>query len=363
MTELFTFFISPEASSFWEIQRTFLEGNLNFAAVKDLLYIVAAVAGVLVLLILILHLRSKKIYVPHDWIFNAEQIESTLSTALTQRSKFEVQFAPGRAVKRPALRCIAYELDKRTVTLEAAGLSALSRRWIGKGVDCFFMLHKRDHLLFYAFSSAIVDISTSKNTCFLKVAIPGRIETRQKRSYLRIVPPEEFTLGAAIWRGLDMPKEARRSDLSSWESPSLIWLPDTRTDFTIRDICSGGLRFHLPRHTLAEETDLVHVSTQFIAMLDLWDPDKARRLRLWMLCRMQSPVLDFETKGMDLGAQFLAWAKPAQSGDSSLLWLKLASSGEVEPLGNWIMRRHLEYFREREQNAVITTREAVLHGN
>ena len=57
-----------------------------------------------------------------------------------------------------------------------------------------------------------------------------------------------------------------------------------------------------------------------------------------------------KTKGMDIGAQFLAWAKPAESGGSNLVWLKLASSGEVEPLGNWIMRRHLEFFRESEQS-------------
>jgi hypothetical protein len=98
-------------------------------------------------------------------------------------------------------------------------------------------------------------------------------------------------------------------------------------------------------------------------MLDLWNPDKAQWLRFWVYCLMQSPVLDFETKGMDLGAQFMVWAKPAKNGDSALLWLKLASSGEVKPLGNWIMRRHLEYFREREQNAVITAREAAHQGD
>ena len=363
MTEFFISFLVPEASSFWEIQRTFLKGNLDFAAVKDLLYFVAAAVGVIVLIMLALHLRPKKVYVPQDWIFDPDQIKSTLSMALSQRSKFEMQFAAEDTIRRPALRCAAYELDSRSITLEASGLSALSRRWIGKTVDCFFMLRKREHLLFYAFTSTIVDLSMSNNICFIKVAIPDRVETRQKRSYLRIVPPEEFMLGAAVWRGLDMPKEVEWGDLSSWKKPSLIWLPGTQEDFTIRDISSGGMRLHLPRHTLTEETDLVHISTQFIVMLDLWDPDKAQRLRFWVLCRMQSPVLDFETKGMDLGAQFMSWAKPAKNGDSSLLWLKLASSGEVEPLGNWIMRRHLEYFRESEQNAVITAREAAQHGD
>ncbi|CAK7049569.1 MAG: hypothetical protein DELT_00980 [Desulfovibrio sp.] len=358
MTDLFTFILSPETSSFWEVQRSFLEGKFDFQTLQEGLLLVGIIVGVLVAVMLVLHLRPKKAYVPQDWILEPDQIKSTLSIALSQRAKFELQFTHDESVRRPALRCSAYELDSRGVTLEASGLTALSRRWIGKRVDCFFMLRRREHLLFYAFSSTIVDLSTSNNICFIKVGIPEQIEARQKRSYLRIVPPDEFMLGAAVWRGLDMPKDVERADLALWPKPSFIWLPGTREDFTIRDISSGGMRLHLPRHTLAEETDLIHISTQFVVMLDLWDPDKAQRLRFWVLCRMQSPVLDFETKGMDLGAQFLAWAKPARNGDSALLWLKLASSGEVEPLGNWIMRRHLEFFRENEQNAVITARDA-----
>jgi hypothetical protein len=164
-------------------------------------------------------------------------------------------------------------------------------------------------------------------------------------------------LGAAVWRGLDMPESLEMNDLALWSKPSRIWLPGMREEFAIRDISSGGLRLHLPRHILAEEMDLIHTSTQFIVMLDLWEPDKAQRLRFWLLCRMQSPALDLETKGMDIGAQFLSWAKAADTGGSNLIWLKLASSGEVEPLGNWIMRRHLEFFRESEQSLSFAQRQ------
>jgi hypothetical protein len=32
-------------------------------------------------------------------------------------------------------------------------------------------------------------------------------------------------------------------------------------------------------------------------------------------------------------------------------WLRLPSSNEVEPIGNWIMRRHLEIFRDLPPDA------------
>ncbi len=349
MSDSIRFLFAPDAASFWEIQRHFVERTLNIEAISDILIAVGCLVGALLLIMLFFHLRPKKPYVPQDWILDPEQIRDMLTVALSQRAKFELYFSAEGESRRPALRCSFLELKNDELLLEASGLASLSNRWEGRAVDCFFMIRRQESYSFFAFATTINAIRTTQSACLIRVAAPKRIESRQKRSYLRINPPEEYMLGAALWRGDDMPGEASRNDLALWPKPSRIWLPGTREDFTIRDVSSGGLKLHLPRHILAEEMDMIHISSRFIIMLDLWEPDKAKRLRFWLLCRMQSPVLDFETKGMDLGAQFLSWAKPAESGSSNLLWLKLASSGEVEPLGNWIMRRHLEFFRESEQ--------------
>jgi len=359
MVDFSTSLISPSASSFWEIQRHFLERTLDMNAIREILIGVCGIVAALGLIMLILHFRPRKPYVPQDWIFDPTAIRNTINLAVIQRSKFELQFAMEGEARRPALRCTAVNLNEKDFTLEASGLTTLSTRWEGRPVDCFFMIRNREAYLFYAFTTSITSIKVIKDICLIKLTLPAKLETRQKRSYLRITPPEEYMLGAALWRGPHMPGDEKRGDLALWAKPSRIWLPGTREDFTIRDISSGGMRLHLPRQVLAEEMDFINISAQFMVMLDLWDPDKAQRLRFWLLCRMQSPVLDFETKGMDLGAQFLAWAKPAETGGSSLLWLKLASSGEVEPLGNWIMRRHLEFFREAEQAAAFYPRETV----
>lgn len=334
------------ASMLGEIQHHFLSRSFNMSSVKDILLIVGAVIGVLGLGMLVLHFRPKRAYVPHDWITDNKAVRRLLQGAIEQRGKFELQFASDNDTRRPALRASGVDIEGNNLVLEASGLTTLSEQWAGRSIDCFFMITRREGNLFYAFTATISSINVIREMCFIRLHLPDRIETRQKRSYLRIAPPAEYMLGAAIWRGLELPDDAIRNDISAWPKPSLVMLPAVREDFCIRDISSGGLRIHLPRHILAGEMDYVHVSTQFLLMLDLWDPDKSTRLRYWMLCRMQSPVLDFETKGMDLGVQFLAWAKPKDPGSSELLWLRLGSSGEVEPVGNWIMRRHLEDFRE-----------------
>ena len=342
-------FSTPEYASFWEVQRHFLERTLNIGAAQEVLVTVGVLVGVLLLFLLFMHFKPKKPYIPQDWITDAAQIRNTLDTALTQRSKFELYFATGSDTRRPALRCSLQDVGTEDLLVEASGLTTLSSRWKGRAVSCFFMLRRQETYSFFAFTAIIRHIDITPHSCQLKLAIPTKIESRQKRSYLRITPPEEYMLGAALWRGLDVPEGTDRNDLARWAKPSRLWVPGTREDFSIYDISSGGMRLHLPRNILAEEMDFFHISNQFIVMLDLWEPDRAQRIRFWLLCRMQTPVLDFETKGIDIGTQFLAWAKPAESGGSNLTWLKLASSGEVEPLGNWIMLRHLEFFRESEQ--------------
>jgi hypothetical protein len=349
MSDTFSSLPVPGNASFLDIQRHFLERSLDMDALSTVLIGAGIVVGIILLVMLFLYLRPKENYVPQDWILEAAQIKELLSLTLTQRAKMELHFAVEGSSRRPALFCAPISIENSSLLLETSGLTTLSSKWLGWTVDCYFMLRKQESYSFYAFSAPIAEIQTRKDICYIKLPLPSRIESRQKRSYLRIVPPEEYLLGAAIWRGSDMPESLERNDLALWARPSRIWLPSVREEFTIRDISSGGIRLHLPRHILAEEMDYIHVSNQFIIMLDLWEPDKAQRLRLWLLCRMQSPVLDFETKGMNIGAQFLSWAKPAESGGSNLAWLKLASSGEIEPLGNWIMRRHLEIFRESEQ--------------
>ena len=342
-------FYYSAASRLGEIQRHFLGRAFDAEGSREILLAVGGIAAIIGLIMLTIHFWPKKPYIPQDWITEAKAIRSLLTQALDRRTKFELQFASEGTTRRPALRCAGIALEGNELVLEASGLTTISERWAGRSIDCFFMLAEREGSHFHAFSAIISRINVARDMCFIRLKLPERVETRQKRSYLRIAPPAEYLLGAAIWRGLDIPEDEIRSNISLWAKPSLTLLPASREDFNVRDLSSGGLRLYLPRNMLSEEMEHIHVSTQFMLMLDLWDPDKNVRARYWMLCRMQSPTLDFETKGMDIGAQFLAWARPKEPGSSELLWLRLGPTGEVEPLGNWIMRRHLEYFRDAEQ--------------
>jgi hypothetical protein len=89
---------------------------------------------------------------------------------------------------------------------------------------------------------------------------------------------------------------------------------------------------------------------QVILMLDLFNADQGRSMRLWLACRVQNLWREHATRDIQMGLQFLAWARPREAAEheegGGIEWLRLSSANEVEELGNWIMRRHLELFRD-----------------
>ena len=105
-------------------------------------------------------------------------------------------------------------------------------------------------------------------------------------------------------------------------------------------------------HDVARSLSLHFSAVEHVfVILDLFDPENGKRLRWWMRCRVQSVWVDLPRRDIHLGLQFQSWAKPKESrGEnitgSELEWLRLSTASEVEPIGNWIMRRHLEMFRE-----------------
>lgn len=353
-TSIADMLFSPKsAATLGEIQRYFLERTFDASLVMDWLIGFGVVIFTLVGVILFLAIRSRRrVYVPQDWVLDPREIREVMLLALDQRAKFEVQFKALQGGRRPALRCSGVRLEGLFLTLEVSGLQSLSSRWAGKEAECFFQVMGEDRVMYHAFATRVKDVYTQQDRCYLRLNIPDRLESRQKRSYLRIVPPEEYLLGSAAWRGLDLPDDDIRDDLQVWPKPSMVFLPNVSAQFAVTDVSAGGVRIHIPRAQLVGENRNINISDRLIFMLDLWDPDKAQRMRFWMLCRVQTPVLDFETRGMDVGLQFLAWAKPRDGVESGQLeWLRLSNSGEIEPLGNWIMRRHLELFRESEHDS------------
>jgi hypothetical protein len=336
-----------------DIRDSFLNRSFDLDEMVLWLAAITAVCVLLLLYLVIRGIRNRRIrYRPHGSISDQETIRMFLRQAFEQRRTFEVQIHKEVDTRRPNLRTTLEHLGPHNFTLEINGIESLSAQWIGRSVSIFFQVNIDGDFIYYTFQTRIDAIHFPlKGLCHLTMTIPSLLENRQKRAFLRLKPPAEFFRGAAMWHAAALPEDSHLYDLTLWPRPSLLDLPGRLEQFEVLNISAGGMRLRLP-HAVVHSLNLHFTSVErVIVMLDLLDPEQNNKLlRYWLQCRIQSVWFEHPSRDLYMGLQFLAWAKPRElaggQSRSGMEWLRLPSSNEVELIGNWIMRRHLEISRD-----------------
>ncbi len=336
-----------------QIQSHFVNRAFDVTSATPWLLAVGFLCVVLITFFVVKLIRDRnRRYAPLDRVTDAGQVRAILRDSFEQRRPFEIQVAAENFTRRPTIRCSPDAIGTDTISLELTGIQSLSDNWLGRVVSVYFRTKIKGQFIYYTFPSSIKGIYIPKQgLCVISLEFPQYLDNRQKRSFLRISPPVEYLLGAALWPETSMPEPEKLGNLALWPRPKLLILPGTAEQFTIMDISAGGARLHIPYSAISEHGLEFSTVSQVMFMLDLQDTQQGKQLRLWLLCRIQSVWQEGASKNIQIGLQFLSWARPRAAADqtlqgSALEWLRLSSSNEVEPLGNWIMRRHLELFRE-----------------
>lgn len=309
-----------------------------------ILILVAAVAG-----LWRYYRESSKKFTPLGWIDSPKQIRQIIGNAVRYRSTFELQFPHRGVQRRPILRCSPDDLTSSGLILEADGIKNIARNWTDWLVNCYFKINVKGQHVYYAFTTRIKRVEIKpRGRCSLTLYLPERMENRQKRAFLRIIPPQEYMLGAAIWIGSQMPRLEDLPRMQKWPKPALVMLPDKKEQFSISDISAGGSRLLIPRKEMLKAGLELGVAEQVVLIIDLLNPDDRSRMRFWLHCRVQNFAAQYDTHNIEAGLQFLAWASPRED-QTELEWFKLGRSLEVDHLSNWIIRRHLELFRDNPE--------------
>lgn len=336
-----------------DIQESFYSRSFDLKAVEPWLWGVGITVLVLAFFLVIKAIKARRIrYFPHGSITDPKMIQRIIRQAFDQRRPFEVQVQTLTGHRRPILRCSPEVAGTNSMTVEINGLQSLSDKWLGRAVAVFFRIHFNGEYTYYTFASRIDGIHLPQpGVCHITLPFPTSLENRQKRSFLRMAPPQEFLMGAALWHGDRVPSPERLTEIAQWPRPTILLIPGRMTQFSILDLSAGGIRLAIPNKVIRAQDLRFTAADEFIVMLDLFDPDQSKRLRFWMQCRAQNIWIEHNSRDAQLGLQFQAWARPREGADmkdngAKVEWLRLSHSNEVEPVGNWIMRRHLELFRE-----------------
>ena len=334
------------------IQQSFYSRAFDIKAVETWLLVLAVIVAVIAIFMIYKAIRARQVrYFPHGNITDVRIIQRVIREAFDQRRPFEVQVQTETGQRRPTLRCSPEYTGQNSLTVEISGLKSLSEKWLGRNISVFFRIQLDGDFTYYTFDSRINGIHNPQpGICHITLPMPSALENRQKRSFLRMAPPPEFLLAAALWHADNMPPPEKLNDITLWPRPQLLYMPERMVQFQILDLSAGGLRLSITSKVMRSMRLQFNSSDQFILMLDLLDPENNKRLRFWMQCRAQSVWVEHSSRDVHIGLQFKSWAKPREGTESmkpgGVEWLRLSSANEVEPLGNWIMRRHLELFRE-----------------
>lgn len=421
-----------EAASFLaDISRHFGDYQADFTLVREFVLIVAAVAALLAAVLLVGGLRQRRErYTPEGWVNDPQVIRELFDAAILQRGRFEMQFHGPTG--RRSTYCTAVSVTRSTLTLECSLLRTVPESWKGREVDCYFRTQQKRAQVYYQFTSMITGAhhapSADRNAprgpdiladavWLVDLALPQKLERRQKRAFLRLDVPRQLVLGLAAWpMGADTPPPAdgRRlgtpllalpdaaslnsftahaapvptDDAAAGEStahgtgaapvhesgkaaaPAPPTCGDAHNDdiatplfpdisralpVALLNLSGGGLRLLVPRATARSATARgmnLDIGGRLAALLELYDPQHDRSQGFWLQCRIQNRFVAFETRDVELGLQVLAWGQARDTAPHMADWKPLSDEGEVEPLGNWVIRRHLELYRESGSDVV-----------
>ncbi len=344
--------VDQTADYFAEISRSFATLSDRNQLPTQAILILLVVVLLLVAAIIVMRIRAKRTpgYVPYGWAFTPEQIRDTLNLALDQRSKFEMQFHT-QAGNRRITYCSPSEIRSDAIWLQVdTSGSTTGQGWKGRKVDCYFRVWNDKRVqTHYMFTSDIIDARSQGETLLLVgVALPERLEQRQKRASLRVTPPEQYILGIALWPEKIRPDGTQDLSLRNWGSPSLSLIPGKRAELRLVNVSAGGIKLFIPRQHVRTCGLAFAKGDKLFLLLDLWEPETGQRLRFWLLCRVQNPVVNHDTQDMELGLQFLRRADTREDSLNELAWLPNLRDHEVEDVGNWAIKRHLELYREKE---------------
>lgn len=343
-------FSASSNSFFTQIGSHFSASTFRTETALFTVYALCAIVVVLIAVIAFMWIKNRNNakYIPKDWVLHPAHIANTLNAARDENEKFEVQFHSD-GEKRRSTTCRMASINEESVTIECSGLNNMQGDWVGKDIDCYFQVRKfGSGSTFFMFTTPITGVrSCTDGTAILTLKAPEKLEQRQKRAALRISPPQQYIMGLAAWSAPEGLIPKGKLDIRQWGRPMLTYLPEKSSQIALDNISAGGIKVRIPKAEMKTCGLDFKIGDKLFILLDLWDPDTGQRVRYWVLCRVQNPFIDFVTHDAELGMQFLYTAHPDTDNTSELEWNEDGLENGIESIGNWVMRRHLELYREK----------------
>ena len=309
---------------------------------------IIALAAVILGSIFFLRFNSRRhAYLPTGIVREQNKIRALFAYCIEHRVRLDCQLDVNRS-KPLFTSCMPVDVTDNALVLECSLLSApLASLLPEREVVFFFTIKKKNVLYHYRFTSVVIDTTLPKNGFFdLHVELPGQILPGQKRNSLRIKPSARLIMSLYLWPVQNGNTVSFEPSVQAWGEPVLRYISEGAAQFRLEDISANGAKLSILREYARLDNLALGKARYFAMLLDLWDPSHQSSFKIWVVCRVQSSIPDMENGGLKIGTQFVAWGQTAQDNPDLIKWKRLLENDEIIPLGDWVIQRHLEEFRD-----------------
>ncbi|NCC26307.1 MAG: PilZ domain-containing protein [Deltaproteobacteria bacterium] len=339
------FWLLQARSPFDDVGQNFGRSNLS----STTLLIIGGVVGAIVAIGLVSYVLNRFVFKKTPLIFgrivDPGEMNDILSTAMNLRSRIEMAFY-SRSGGRRHVYCSLAGLTETALRLELPANVRPDDRWIGRQVTCYFKIQlTKQNPVFYTFSTEVLTTPTSGiGLPLVDLARPMAIDLGQKRRHLRIDPPTRLIQGIMLWPVKQRADYGLEGDVNAWPQPLAKSKPGT-ADIVIKDISAGGIHLEFDRHVLQAWNP--GKGTDCFIRLALTVPSQTKPLVFFLVGRVVNVFDDVQGGVLSTGIQFTHQGRRPDPERPVLAWSEVSSEDGLGELGNWVLRRHLELYREK----------------
>ena len=309
---------------------------------------ILALAAVILGSIFFLRFNSRRhAYLPTGIVRELNKIQELFVYCIENRVRFDCQLDVNRS-KPLFTSFMPVDVAETALVLECSLLSTpLASLLPGREVAFFFTIKKKKVLYHYRFTSVVISTTLPEKGFFdLHIELPDQILPGQKRNALRIKSSGRLIMGLYLWPVRNGNAMSFEPSAQAWGKPVLRYISEGAAQFSLEDISANGAKLSILREYSRLENLALGKARYFAMLLDLWDPSRQSSLKIWVVCRVQSSIPDMDSGGLKIGAQFVAWGQTAHDNPDLIKWERLLESDEIAPLGDWVIQRYLEEFRD-----------------
>lgn len=285
---------------------------------------------------------------PAHWIWRRKELNRIFDQVMAQRAKLDISFV--NQGMRSSHRASSLEhIGPDSLELELSSIQDANQTWIGRQLDAVFRLANPKfpaQATFYTMTTEIIGIKKlATGAGLITVQFPEKVIIAQKRMHMRMEPPSRLLLGMAIWPDQYTPTGIEERRIKNWGKPPLIFVAgETDNPFHIENLSGGGIRVGVEREAVRASGMPFEIGEYYIMLLDLHDPEERRKLRFWLMGRIQNRYEDFETRRLSFGLQFTRRGHRLDEPRDEIQWTGVGQAG-IDELENWVVQRNLEQYR------------------